>query len=187
MALTYSEMVPLGSMAPDFRLSGTTDGVTDATVSLADFKNAKALLVVFMCNHCPYVKAINDRLAQLARNYQPRGLAVVAINSNDATRYPDDGLPAMKEQHRSHGFSFPYLVDDTQSVARAYGAVCTPDFFLFDDAQRLSYRGRLDDNWKEPQNVTRRDLADAVEALLTGGAPTADQIPSMGCSIKWKA
>lgn len=187
MALTYSEMVPLGSKAPWFELSGTADGHTTTTANLDSFKGAQALLVVFMCNHCPYVQAINGRLSQLASKYKPLGLAVVGINSNDAIRYPDDSIEHMMHQHREHKFNFPYLVDETQEVAKSYGAVCTPDFFLFDDKQQLVYRGRLDDNWKEPSLVKVRDLATAVEAVLAHKKPNVDQHPSLGCSIKWRA
>jgi peroxiredoxin len=186
MALTYSEMVPLGSKAPAFTLQGTRDGHTETTVSLRDFDGSRALLVMFICNHCPYVQAINARLAALAAEYTTRGVGFAAVCSNDAVRYPGDSFDNLKAQHREFGFNFPYLVDETQAVARAYGAVCTPDFFLFDGEQKLAYRGRMDDNWKEPRAVKTRDLAAALDALLGGRAVSPDQVPSMGCSIKWK-
>ncbi|MCM2322929.1 MAG: thioredoxin family protein [Oligoflexia bacterium] len=185
MALTYSEQTELGSVAPAFRLPGT-DG---RTYGLEDFHSARALVVIFMCNHCPYVKAVKDRINALARDYQSRGVAVVGISSNDSARYPDDGFEAMKRVAREEGFVFPYLWDETQEIARAYGAVCTPDFYVYsrrDEGFALGYRGRLDDNWKDESAVTRRELRDALEAILRGEKPASDQKPSMGCSIKWK-
>jgi peroxiredoxin len=179
-------MIPLGQKAPQFTLKGTTDGHNEVTVSLAEYATgSKALLVMFICNHCPYVKAINQRLAALTKEFAPRGLKTIAICSNDSVNYPEDDFEHLKAQHRTFGFNFPYLVDTTQEVAKSYGAVCTPDFFLFDHDQKLQYRGRLDDNWKEPEKVTRREMADAITALINGKLPSAEQIPSMGCSIKW--
>lgn len=186
MALTHSEKLDLGSHAPDFTLKGTRDGITEETFTLSDFRGAKALLIAFICKHCPYVVAIQNRLAQLARDLQDRDLAVVAICSNDAEMYPEDSFDNLKRQHRELGFSFPYLIDETQEVSKAYGAVCTPEFYLYDGNFQLRYHGRFDDNWREPTKVTSHDLRQAVESLLTGGTPTLDQIPSMGCSIKWK-
>lgn len=186
MALTYSEKIPLGSLAPSFKLPGTTDGRGDAVVSLDDFRGCKALLVAFICKHCPYVVAIQGRLATLAMDLKDRDLAVVAICSNDAVRYPEDSLENLKIQHRQNHFSFPYLVDESQEIAKAYGAVCTPDFFLFDGEFKLQYHGRLDDSWQDPKQVKIQDLRLAAEALLTGSLPSPDQFPTMGCSIKWK-
>ena len=186
MALTYSQEIPLGSLAPSFTLKGTRDGLSEATFCLEDFRGAKALLVAFICKHCPYVVAIQRRLSQLARDLVDRDLAVVAICSNDPTHYPEDSFENLKRQHRENGFVFPYLVDETQEVAKAYGAVCTPDFFVFDGEFKLRYHGRLDDNWQDQSKVTKHELRQAVEALLTGGTPSIDQMPSMGCSIKWK-
>jgi peroxiredoxin len=183
MALTYSEMIPLGKNAPNFSLPGI-DGKKH---SLDSFAGKKSLVVMFICNHCPYVKAVQDRLAGLARDYGPKGVQFVAINSNDIENYPEDSPENMKRQSEEVGFTFPYLLDETQEVARAYGAVCTPDIFVFDRNFKLAYRGRIDDNWKEPSKVTRRDLSDALDALLEGAPVSKDQIPSMGCSIKWKA
>ena len=186
MALTYSEKEELGTPAPPFRLPAT-DG---KTYGLEDFADRKALVVVFMCNHCPYVKAVMERINTLARECAPRGVALVGINSNDAVKYPDDSFEAMRVEAEARGFVFPYLFDATQEVARAYGAVCTPDPYVYapdgDGNPVLRYHGRIDDNWKDPSAVTRRDLADALEAILDG-RPVADgQVPAMGCSIKWK-
>lgn len=185
MALTYSEKVPMGAPAPEFKLPGT-DG---REWERADFAGAKALVVIFMCNHCPYVKAVQGRINALAKELGPRGVALVGINSNDATRYPDDSFDAMKKVAREQEYVFPYLFDGTQEVARAYGAVCTPDIYVFSQKggdHLLAYHGRIDDNWKDEKAVTKRDLADALEAVLAGRAPSGEQIPSMGCSIKWR-
>lgn len=176
-------MLPLGTVAPDFRLPDTTGKL----VSLADFKDAPALVVVFMCNHCPYVKHIRQGLAQFARDYIPRGVAMVGINSNDATKYPDDSPARMAEEVKAAGYIFPYLFDETQQVAKAYRAACTPDFYVFDRARRLVYRGQFDDS--RPGNgipVTGKDLRAAVEAVLAGKPVSPNQKPSLGCNIKWK-
>lgn len=182
MALERSLEVALGTPAPDFRLRGTDD----ALHALGDFADQPILLVLFICNHCPYVRALEDRIVALHREYAGRGVQLVAINPNDPTRYPDDDLASMKARAREKGYEFPYLVDETQDVARAYGAVCTPDLFLYGPDRRLAYHGRFDDNWKDEAAVRRRDLHDAIEALLAGRAPAPDQVPSMGCSIKWR-
>jgi len=169
--------------APDFTLPDT-DG---RMVSLSDFEGAPALLVAFICNHCPYVKHIRQGFADFAREYQDRGLAVVAINSNDAERYPDDSPEAMAREKEEAGYTFPYLFDETQEVARAYRAACTPDFFLFDGERRLVYRGQFDDS--RPGNdvpVTGRDLRAAVDAVLEGRPVPEEQRASIGCNIKWK-
>ena len=176
-------MLPLGTKAPDFRLPDTGGKM----VSLADFKNAAALLIVFMCNHCPYVKHIRAGLAQLARDYQPRGLGVVGINSNDVANYPQDSPAKMAEEAKAAGYIFPYLYDETQAVAKAYHAACTPDIYLFDKDQRLVYRGQFDES--RPGNnipVTGKDLRGAIDAVLAGKPVAADQKPSIGCNIKWK-
>lgn len=183
MALTYSEMVPLGRSAPSFKLFG----IDGKSYSLEDFAGKTALVVMFICKHCPYVIAVQDRLARLAREFTAKGVQFVGINSNDTDQYPEDSPDNMRRQAQEVGFDFPYLIDDSQEVAKAYGAVCTPDIFVFDKNQRLRYRGRIDDSWKDPARVTRHDLHDAIDALLTGGEVSADQIPSMGCSIKWRA
>jgi peroxiredoxin len=178
-----SQMLPLGTAAPHFRLPDT-DGTM---VSLDDARGAPALLVMFICNHCPYVKHLRPALARLAREYAPRGVAVVAINANDAERYPDDSPEAMRREKEAHEYTFPYLYDATQEVARAYEAACTPDFFLFDRDFRLVYRGQFDAS--RPGSdvpVTGRDLRGALDAVLAGETVPADQTPSIGCSIKWR-
>ena len=183
MALTPSTMLPLGTAAPDFNLPDTQGHDT----ALADFKTAPALLVAFNCNHCPYVKHLRAGLAQLARDYQPRGAAIVAISANDVANYPEDGPAKMKAEARSAGYIFPYLYDETQAVAKAYRAACTPDFFLFDAARKLVYRGQFDNS--RPGNgvpVTGQDLRAALDAVLAGKPVPADQKPSIGCNIKWK-
>ncbi len=188
MALTYSQVPTekeLGSLAPNFSLPG----VDGRTHSLGDYTQARALVVIFMCNHCPYVIAVQDRINELAREYGPRGVAVIGINSNDTERYPADNFEAMKARAAEQGYVFDYLLDETQEIARAYGAVCTPDPFVFANEGGsfvLRYHGRIDDNWKAPESVTRRDLADALDAILTGSTPTTEQVPTMGCSIKWR-
>lgn len=183
MVRTASTMMALGTPAPKFSLPDT-DGSLVGNESFAD---RPALLVVFLCNHCPYVKHVADQIKQLADDYADGGLAVVGINSNDADAYPDDAPAAMVTEKAQRGYSFPYLFDADQSVAQAYGAACTPDFFLFDADQKLAYRGQLDDS--RPKNevpVTGRDLRAAIEAVLAGRAASAEQKPSIGCNIKWK-
>lgn len=176
-------MLPLGTPAPDFRLPDTRGRL----VSRDDFKDCPALLVIFLCNHCPYVQHIRSALAQLAREYIPRGVGIVGINSNDVERYPDDSPAKMAEEVRKAGYIFPYLFDETQEVAKAYRAACTPDFYLFDRERRLVYRGQFDDS--RPGNgipVTGKDLRAALDAVLAGKPVSPDQKPSMGCNIKWK-
>lgn len=185
MALTYSEMIPLGTAAPDFRLPVTNPSDGRDHLALGDFDQAEALVVAFICNHCPYVKTIEDRLLALAREMAGRGVQFVAISPNDADRYPDDAPEALGARAREKDYPFPYLYDETQQVARAYGAVCTPDFFVFDAEHRLAYRGRLDDGTPAREQTTT-DLRDALNELLDSGTVTREQIPSMGCSIKWK-
>lgn len=177
-------MLELGTPAPDFQLPDPTG----KTVSLADFAEAPALVVAFICNHCPYVKHIAAGLAQFGKDAQAKGAAVVAISSNDVANYPDDGPAKMAETARAAGYTFPYLHDDSQEVAKAYRAACTPDFFLFDQERKLVYRGQFDDS--RPGNgvaVTGQDLRAALEAVLSGQPVSADQKPSVGCNIKWKA
>jgi peroxiredoxin len=173
----------LGAPCPDFRLPGV-DGQTYAR---DDFAAKPALVVMFICNHCPYVKAVEGRLIALARELGPRGVQFVGICSNDAVSYPDDAFDALAARWRERGYGFPYLHDEAQDVARAFGAVCTPDIFVYDQARRLAYRGRIDDAWKDEAKVTRRELAEALEALLAGDKPSREQRPSMGCSIKWRS
>jgi len=183
MARTPSTMLPLGTPAPDFALPDC-DGRRHA---LADCGAAPALLVAFICSHCPFVRHLRAGFAALAREYQPRGLAVVAINSNDIEAYPQDGPDAMRTEATELGYDFPYLLDATQSVAKDYRAACTPDFFLFDAGRRLVYRGQFDDS--RPGNgrpVTGADLRAAIDATLAGHAPHAEQLPSLGCNIKWR-
>jgi len=184
MAETPSTMAPLGMKAPAFRLP---DVVSGRAVSLDDFKSAPALLVMFICNHCPYVKHVREHLAQLVREYQARGVAVVGISSNDVVQFPDDGPEKMKEEARTAGYTFPYLYDEDQEVAKQYRAACTPDFFVFDKDRRLVYRGQMDDSRPNSgRPVTGRDLRAALDAVLAERPVPADQKPSMGCNIKWK-
>ena len=176
-------MLPLGTKAPEFRLPDPSGVI----VSLADFQGAPALLVIFMCNHCPYVKHIRDGLAKLARDYRPRDVAVVGISSNDAANYPADSPVKMAEEAKSAGYIFPYLYDETQEAAKAYRAACTPDLYVFDKEQRLVYRGQFDDS--RPGNgipVTGKDVRAALDALLAGKPVSPHQKPSIGCNIKWK-
>ena len=185
MARTNSTMLPLGTAAPDFALP---DVVSEKTVALSDFKNSSALLVAFLCNHCPYVKHIQAGLVQLAKDLQARGVGVVGISANDVVNYPDDSPEKMREEAVRAGYTFPYLFDESQAVARAYRAACTPDFFLFDGRQRLVYRGQMDDARRaNTLPVTGASLRAAVEAVLAGQPVDARQIPSLGCNIKWKA
>ena len=177
-------MLPLGTTAPDFRLPDTNGKI----VSLADFKNAPALLVIFMCNHCPYVIHIRAGLARLASDYAPKHAAIVGINSNDVEEYPDDSPAKMKSEVKDAGYIFPYLYDELQTVAKSYCAACTPDFFLFDRGRRLVYRGQFDDS--RPGNeitVTGKDLRAALDAVLTDKSVSPNQKASIGCNIKWKA
>ena len=183
MALTPSTMLPLGTAAPEFRLPDTGG----KTVSLTDFKDKPALLVMFICNHCPYVKHIRQGLAQLARDYLPRGVAIVAVNANDVANYPDDSPAKMADEVKAAGYTFPYLYDATQAVAKAYRAACTPDLYVFDRGRRLVYRGQFDAS--RPGNgipVTGKDLRAALDAVLAGKPTSTLQTPSMGCNIKWK-
>jgi peroxiredoxin len=182
MALTYSSPeTPV--TATDFSLKGT-DG---KTYSLDSFKTAKALVIVFTCNHCPYAKASEDRLIEIQNEYVIRGVQLVLINPNDAQSYPDDSFENMITRAREKHFPFPYLWDQTQTIAKAYGAVCTPDVYLYDSSRKLAYHGRIDDNWQEPAKVTRRDLRSALDATLATKPLDFSPVPSMGCSIKWKS
>lgn len=177
-------MIELGSQAPNFRLPDTAGNL----VSLSDFDSDKGLLVIFMCNHCPYVKHIRSALAEFARRNMTSGIGIVGINSNDAAAYPADSPENMRREAREAGYPFAYLYDESQEVAAGYGAACTPDFFLFDDSRRLVYRGQFDDS--RPGNsieVTGADLQRAIDALLAGDPPLETQHPSVGCSIKWKS
>lgn len=184
MVATHSTMLPLGTKAPPFKLPD----VGGKQVSLDDFPDALALVVVFMCNHCPYVKHISAGLAAVGRDYLPRGVAMVGINSNDVANYPADSPERMAAEAKSAGYIFPYLYDETQKVAKAYRAACTPDLFVFDQDKALAYRGQFDDS--RPGNgipVTGKDLRATLDALLGGRPVSPHQKPSIGCNIKWKA
>ena len=183
MVATASTMLALGTQAPDFKLPDTNGKI----VSIMDFADKKAILVVFMCNHCPFVKHIIDKFVEIAREYQSKGVAVVGINSNDVDSYPEDNPAKMAAVAKAKGFTFPYLYDGSQDVAKAYKAACTPDFFLFDSERKLVYRGQMDDS--RPGNgkpITGADLKAAMDAVFAGKAVFGNQRPSMGCNIKWK-
>ena len=185
MALTESNMLELGVKAPDFMLPDTVSG---KMMSLSDIKSEKATVVIFSCNHCPYVIHVNPELVRVAKDYQARGVSFVAISSNDVDKYPQDGPDKMKELAEQVGYTFPYLYDETQAVARAYDAACTPDIYVFDGALTLVYRGRLDGS--RPGNdlpLTGADLRAALDAVLAGEAVNPKQYPSAGCNIKWKS
>ncbi len=186
MAETPSTMLPLGTPAPFFKL---TDAVTGRPVDAAEAaRGRKGLLVAFICNHCPYVKHIRQELVRVAHAALDKGLAVLAVNSNDEKAFPEDGPAAMRQLASQEGWRFPFLFDETQEVARAFHAACTPDLFLFDGAMRLAYRGQFDDSRPSSgKPVTGADLEAAVEAVAAGRAPAVDQKPSVGCNIKWKA
>jgi peroxiredoxin len=184
---TPSTMLPLGTTAPGFSLPDYGDSPGGKLVSLEDFAGAPALLVVFLCNHCPFVQHVAGELAALGRDLAARGVAMVGINSNDVEAFPADAPPRMAEEAQRQGWTFPYLLDEAQQVAMAYRAACTPDFFLFDGDRRLVYRGQLDES--RPGNgvpITGKDLRAAVDAVLAGEPVTDDQRPSLGCNIKWK-
>ena len=184
MVLTPSTMLALGTPAPEFSLP---DVVSGKTITLGSFTDRKALLVMFICRHCPYVQHIKEELARLGRDYLPKGLGIAAISSNDAAHYPDDAPAKLKEMARELGFNFPFCHDESQGTAKEYSAACTPDFFLFDSGRRLVYRGQLDDSRPgSAKPVTGRDLRAALDAVLAGKAPPSDQKPSIGCNIKWK-
>jgi peroxiredoxin len=183
MSLTPSRMLALGTQAPDFTLPDTEGNM----ISRPDFADRKGLLVMFICNHCPYVQHVRDELARLGREYQEKGIGVVAINANDVANYPEDRPEKMKEEKEKAGYTFPYLYDETQETAKAFGAACTPDFFLFDQNMKLVYRGQLDD--ARPGSgapVNGKDIREALEAVLHMKPVPADQQPSIGCNIKWK-
>jgi thiol-disulfide isomerase/thioredoxin len=185
VAAVPSTMLPLGTLVPEFRLP---DAVTGRDVSPADVGDAKALLVMFICNHCPFVQHVMSELGRVARDYQDEGLAVIAINSNDVNAFPQDAPPAMKQLALDQGWTFPFLMDESQTVAKAFRAACTPDFYLFDARRRLVYRGQLDDSRpKSDIPVSGRDLRAAIEATLAGKPVSTEQKPSMGCNIKWTA
>ncbi len=189
MAVTYSQMTELGAEAPPFDLPAANPQVDDiarATRRLDDYADAEALVVVFTCNHCPYVLHVEDALLEVARAYQARGVPFVGICANDAEHYPDDSFENMARRAQQKRYPFPYLHDESQEVARAYGAECTPDFFVYDHARRLVYRGRFDETRPGQGTPMGRDLRLALDQLLDTGAVTMEQYPSMGCNVKWR-
>ena len=184
MALTPSNMLPLGTKAPDFKLQCAVSG---KNFGLDELKSDKATVVMFICNHCPYVKHVQAGLVELANDYMPKGVSFIAINSNDISKYPDDSPENMKKTAQNLGYAFPYLFDETQDVARLYDAACTPDFYIFDAEMGLVYRGQMDDS--RPGNgkpVTGRHIRESLENILSGKPVNEDQVPSIGCNIKWK-
>lgn len=184
MAATPSTMVPIGFKAPDFSL---LDPVSNSFKSLDELKSDKATVIMFICNHCPFVKFVNDQLVQLALDYQSKGISFIAINSNDADNYPEDSPEKMKEYANKLNYPFPYLFDNTQEIAKAYDAACTPDFYIFDKDKKCVYRGQLDDS--RPSNgksTTGIDIRNALDAILSGKEVSLNQLPSIGCNIKWK-
>ncbi len=184
MSLTPSNMIPLGTIAPDFALP---DAITDKTMSLNDLRSTTATVIMFICNHCPYVKHIQPQLVSVANDYQARGIAFIAINSNDVKHYPDDSPEKMQQIAEQFHYPFPYLFDETQAIAKAYKAACTPDFYIFDKDLKCVYRGQFDPS--RPGNniaVTGESLTAALDAVLLGKPVDPEQIPSMGCNIKWK-
>ena len=180
MVLTESTMVGLGKVAPDFHLEGTDR----KRYSLKEFEN-KPLVVIFTCNHCPYAQAVESRLIRLASEYLD-SVYFVAINSNDVINYPEDSMENMRKRAKNNHYPFPYLLDKSQDVAKRYGAVCTPDIFLFNSEKQLEYRGRFDNNWQDQRSVSSEDLKYAIDAVLDAKKPNKTQYPSMGCNIKWK-
>lgn len=184
MARTPSNMLPLGTVAPDFKL---LDTITDKMMRRSDLQSTTATAIMFICNHCPFVKHVQHELVRLAKDFQPRGISFVAISSNDVSEYPDDSPQRMREVAKEFGYPFPYLYDETQQVAKAYQAACTPDFYVFDRDLKCVYRGQLDDS--RPGNgipVTGKDLRAALDNILQSKPVNVNQKPSMGCNIKWK-
>jgi peroxiredoxin len=177
-----SKDIELGSPCPPFRLPSVTGGMVDRD----DFANVPVFGVFFSCNHCPYAKAVEGRLIELEKDYRDRGFRFVVISVNDAVTHPEDSFDNMQKRATERGYAFPYLYDESQSTARALGAVCTPDLYVFDKDRKLAYHGRLDDAPMDASKVKRRELREAVDALLAGQKPSAAQNPSIGCSIKWK-
>ena len=189
MSVTYSEMINLGMKAPDFDLpiaNPSVDGDDGENRALRDYENAQVLIVVFTCNHCPYARHVEDGLIKTAARYSEKGVQTVAISSNDPAQYPDDSFDSMSQRAAAKGYTFPYLFDEMQDVARAYGAVCTPDFFVFDQDRSLVYRGRYDETRPGKGTASGDELHAALDELLETGGVTAEQRPSVGCNIKWK-
>lgn len=182
MAIASHE-IPLGTLCPEFSLP-SVDGKLYAKT---DFAKSKGLLVAFICNHCPYVKAIEDRLVAIAHAFDVSDLQVVGVCSNDAVEYPEDAPLELLRRWREKDYGFPYLIDEEQDVARAFKAACTPDLYLYDQDRRLYYHGRIDDNWKDESQVTKDEMRNAIQMLLRGERPPADQVNTIGCSIKWKS
>lgn len=184
MAVTPSNMMPLGTKAPNFSL---TDAVSDQKLNLKDLKSSVATVIMFICNHCPFVKYIQDEVVKTANDYIPKGVSFIAINSNDTSKYPQDDFNHMKENAQQHHFPFPYLFDETQEIAKNYQAACTPDFYIFDKELLCVYRGQFDDARPGNANpITGKDLREALEDILAGKKPNPDQKPSQGCNIKWR-
>lgn len=184
MARTPSNMIPLGTKAPDFTLPDTVSG---RMMSLSEITSDKATVIMFICNHCPFVKHVDEGLVNLSKDYQSKGVSFIAISSNDVDNYPQDAPSLMKVEAERVGYDFPYLYDESQEVAKSYDAACTPDFYIFDGDMKCAYRGQLDDS--RPGNgkpVTGKDMRIALDEILEGNAVSASQIPSMGCNIKWK-
>lgn len=184
MAMTLSNMIPLGTTAPDFTLPDTVSG---KNMSLSELKSDKATVIMFICNHCPYVKHVNPEITRLAHDYELKGVKFIAISSNDVASHPDDAPDKMKEVAKAVGYTFPYLYDESQEVAKAYDAACTPDFYIFDGNMKLVYRGQLDDS--RPSNkipATGKDMREALDNILAGKPVSNQQRPSIGCNIKWK-
>ncbi len=175
-------MLKYGDQAPEF----TLPGVDGKTYRLADYKPKKAVAVIFSCNHCPYVKAYEDRMMALAREYAPKNVQFLVISSNDPVKYPEDSFANMVKRAQEKGYPFPYLYDETQQIAKAYGAQRTPEVFLFDSAMKLRYHGAIDDNVEDPAKVTKRYLKDALEAILAGREPATKETAPVGCTVKWK-
>ena len=182
MALLHSSMVPLGTAVIDFELPG----VDGKEYCLKSFAAYKVLVIIFMCNHCPYVKAVIQRLIDLQQEVLVQGVRLIGINCNDANNYPEDSFENMHSVSKGWEMNFPYLFDESQEVAKKYDAVCTPDIYVYGPKRTLLYRGRIDDNWDNPDKVSRRDLKQAIDSILSGENISIKQIPSMGCSIKWK-
>lgn len=181
MTLVESIKIELGTEAGDFELMG----IDDKKHTLADYKDAKVLVIAFICNHCPYAQAVWPRLVDLQEEFKDKGVQFVGINPNKNPEYPVEDLPYMKEYAERFNMNFPYLLDETQDTARAYKAQCTPDIYVFDSERKLVYHGRVDDNWQYPQEVMRHELKEALDALTEGRAVAEEQYPTMGCSIKW--
>jgi peroxiredoxin len=182
MVLLKSTNIPIGTPAPDFFL----ESVDGKKYSLSNFDEKKVLVVMFICNHCPYVVAVEDRILQLHRDYANKGIQLIGICSNDPSDYPEDRPAKLLQRWKEKEYGFPYLVDESQQVAKDYGAVCTPDIYVYDQNQQLAYHGRIDDNWQDSTKVQNQELRQALDSLLAGEKPAAEQLPSMGCSIKWK-